>query len=112
MFYLEQMPRFKAALEDATLDALPRDDQHRDDLRALKKINGVPKLGKAKTQTADGKKVQRHGDFAISLFLGHYAMTREGEAGRCDGYVAIPRRAASADSRNDDYGGSDSRRMM
>ena len=77
MFYLEQMPKFKAALEDATLDQLPRDDQCRDDLRALKKINGVPKLGKAKTQTADGKKVQRHGDFAISLFLGHYAMTRE-----------------------------------
>lgn len=116
MFYLEQMPRFKAALEDATLDALPRDDQHRDDLRALKKINGVPKLGKAKTQTADGKKVQRHGDFAISLFLGHYAMTREGEAGRCDGYVAIPRRATSnggAGSRDsDDYGGSASRRML
>jgi phage FluMu gp28-like protein len=76
-FYLEQMPRFKAALEDATLDALPRDDQCRDDLRAIKKHGGVPKLGKAKTQTADGKKVQRHGDFAISLFLGHYAMRRE-----------------------------------
>jgi phage FluMu gp28-like protein len=112
MFYLEQMPRFKAALEDATLDALPRDDQHRDDLRALKKINGVPKLGKAKTQTADGKKVQRHGDFAISLFLGHYAMTREGEPGRCDGYVAIPRRAGGNGDRDDDYGGSASRRMM
>jgi len=112
MFYLEQMPRFKAALEDATLDALPRDDQCRDDLRAIKKINGVPKLGHAKTQAADGKKVQRHGDFAISLFLGHYAMTREGEAGRCDGYVAIPRRATSTDSRDDDYGGSASRRML
>jgi phage FluMu gp28-like protein len=116
MFYLEQMPRFKAALEDATLDALPRDDQHRDDLRALKKINGVPKLGKAKTQTADGKKVQRHGDFAISLFLGHYAMTRDGEAGRCDGYVAIPRRGQVSDGSggppgNDDYGGA-SRRMV
>lgn len=113
MFYLEQMPRFKAALEDATLDALPRDDQHRDDLRALKKINGVPKLGKAKTQTADGKKVQRHGDFAISLFLGHYAMTREGEGGRCDGYTAMPRRAQGGNGgRDDDYGGSASRRML
>ncbi len=112
MFYLEQMPRFKAALEDATLDGLPRDDQCRDDLRAIKKINGVPKLGHAKTQTADGKKVQRHGDFAISLFLGHYAMTREGEGGRCDGYQAIPRRATSANSRDDDYGGSASRRML
>jgi phage FluMu gp28-like protein len=82
----------------------------------LKKINGVPKLGKAKTQTADGKKVQRHGDFAISLFLGHYAMTRDGEAGRCDGYVAIPRRGQVSDGSggppgNDDYGGA-SRRMV
>ena len=112
MFYLEQMPRFKAALEDATLDALPRDDQCRDDLRAIKKINGVPKLGHAKTQTADGKKVQRHGDFAISLFLGHYAMTREGEGGRCDGYTAMPRRAQGNGGRDDDYGGNASRRML
>lgn len=114
MFYLEQMPRFKAALEDATLDALPRDDQCRDDLRAIKKLNGVPKLGKAKTQTADGRKVQRHGDFAISLFLGYYAMTREREPGRCDGYVPMPRRVTSIpgqDGPDDDYGGS-SRRMV
>lgn len=76
-FYLANMPRFKAALEDATLDELPQDSQCRDDLRALKKIDGVPKLGKAKTQAADGKKVQRHGDFAISLFLAHYAMKRD-----------------------------------
>lgn len=113
MFYLAQMPRFKAALEDATLDQLPRDDQHRDDLRALKKINGVPKLGKAKTQTADGKKVQRHGDFAISLFLGHYAMTLEGDGGRCDGFVAMPRRAAGADiDADDDSGAHETRRMI
>lgn len=76
-FYLANMPRFKAALEDATLDNLPRDDQCRDDLRAVKKIDGVPKLGRAKTQAADGKKVQRHGDFAIALFLAHYAMKRD-----------------------------------
>ena len=73
------MPRFKAALEDATLDELPRDEQCRDDLRAIKKIDGIPKLPKAKTQTKDaagtGKKVQRHGDFAISLFLGHFALS-------------------------------------
>ncbi|MDR2187000.1 MAG: hypothetical protein LBE62_02985 [Azonexus sp.] len=109
-FYLENMPKFKAALEDATLDGLPRDDQCRDDLRAIKKISGVPKLGRNKTQTADGKRVQRHGDFAIALFLGHYAMTREGEPGRCDGFIPIPRRQTDA-ARNDDYSG-DSRRMF
>ncbi len=116
-FYLEQMPKFKAALEDATLDELPRDDQCRDDLRAIKKINGVPKLGKAKTQTADARRVQRHGDFAISLFLGHYAMTREREPGRCDGYVPMPRRAAGTDFGGEGDGDwdeafADSRRMF
>lgn len=76
-FYLEHMPRFKAHLEDATLTGIPRDSMCRDDLRALKKINGVPKLPKAKTQSADGKKLQRHGDFAISLFLADYAVHQE-----------------------------------
>ena len=78
-FYLENMPRFKAALEDATLDNLPQDDQTRDDLRAIKRINGTPKIDRNKTQRkdAEGKRVQRHGDFAIGLFLGHYAMKRD-----------------------------------
>lgn len=113
-FYLENMARFKAALEDATLADLPRDDQCRDDLRAIKKINGVPKLGPNKTQNADGKKVQRHGDFAIALFLGHYAATRDGMPGRCDGYLAMPRRVTSQPgmtATDDDYSGT-SRRMF
>lgn len=76
-FYLANMPRFKAALQDGTLTDLPKDSQTRDDLRALKLIDGIPKLGRAKTQTGEGEKLQRHGDAAISLFLGHYAMKRE-----------------------------------
>lgn len=106
-FYLEQMPKFKAALEDATLDGLPRDEQCRDDLRALKKINGVPKLGPARTKSADGKALQRHGDYAIALFLGHHAMTREGMPGECRGYESAARRGADDD--DEDY---PSRRMM
>lgn len=93
-FYLENMPRFKAALEDGTLDELPQDTQCRDDLRAIKKINGVPKLPKAKTQTADGKKLQRHGDFAISLFLGHYAMNQDVSPIE---FEAAPSKASRAD---------------
>lgn len=100
-FYLANMPRFKAALEDATLDGLPRDDQCRDDLRAIKKIDGVPKLGKAKTQTADGKKVQRHGDFAISLFLGHFAMKRDVAPIE---FTAAPSRASRWDGDGHSYG--------
>ncbi|RJX32305.1 MAG: hypothetical protein C4516_04185 [Oxalobacter sp.] len=76
-FYLEKMPRFKAAMEDATLENLPRDDECRDDLRAIRRIDGVPKIGKEKTQRAGGGKQQRHGDFAIALFLAHAAMHRD-----------------------------------
>jgi len=76
-FYLANMPAFKAALQDGTLDELPRDVEVRDDLRALRVIDGTPKLPKAKTQKADGPKLQRHGDSAISIFLGHYAMKRD-----------------------------------
>lgn len=76
-FYLEHMARFKAALQDGTLDEIPRDVEVRDDLRALRLIDGVPKLPKVKTQKGDGPKLQRHGDSAIALFLGHYAMKRE-----------------------------------
>lgn len=68
-FYLANMARFKAALQDGTLDDLPRDVEVRDDLRALRVIDGVPKLPNSKTQKADGPKLQRHGDAAISLFL-------------------------------------------
>jgi phage FluMu gp28-like protein len=112
-FYLEQMPRFKAALEDATLDGLPRDDQCRDDLRAIKKISGVPKLGEARTRTGEDGKTKRHGDFAISLFLAHYAMTRDAMPGRCDGFVAMPRAASNDGGDIDDpYDLDFSRRMM
>lgn len=108
-FYIEQMPKFKAHLEDATLDNLPLDDQCRDDLRAIKKINGVPKIPKAKTQTGDGPKLQRHGDFAISLLLADYALHAD-VAGVCLGFESISRRP-TADSRGDDYGNA-SRRMF
>lgn len=103
-FYLSNMPRFKAALQDGTLTDLPKDTQTRDDLRALKLIDGIPKLGKAKTQTGEGEKLQRHGDSAISLFLGHYAMKREVAPIE---YEGVSKRAA--DRGRDDNGGSDRR---
>jgi len=108
-FYMEQMPKFKAHIEDATLDGLPMDDQCRDDLRAIKKINGIPKIPKAKTQNGDGQKLQRHGDFAISLFLGDYAMHTE-VVGVCTGFESLSRRPA-AGGRDDDHGDT-GRRMF
>jgi phage FluMu gp28-like protein len=106
-FYLAHMPRFKAALQDGTLDEIPRDVEVRDDLRALRVIDGVPKLPKSKTQKGDGPKLQRHGDSAISLFLAHYAMKRDVAPIE---FTAAPAKGsrwdASADDNNDnDYAG-------
>lgn len=77
-FYLENMPKFKADLEDGTLTDLPKDDQIRDDMGAIKKINGIPKIPREKSQkkSEDGKRVQRHGDGASALFLANYAMSK------------------------------------
>jgi phage FluMu gp28-like protein len=104
-FYLAQMPKLKAGLQDATLTDIPRDEALRDDLRALQLVQGVPKLPKADTQSAGAKaaaadgggKLRRHGDFAIALFLAHYAFTRE--AGEID-FMALP-------DKQDAWGGAD-----
>lgn len=76
-FYLENMPHFQAAFQDGTISEIPKDDEIRDDLRALKKIRGVPKLGPARTQGGGDKKQQRHGDGAIALFLADFAMRQD-----------------------------------
>lgn len=76
-FYLQHMAGFKAALQDGTLRDLPLDSQTSDDLRALRVIEGIPRLPKAKTQRGDGQRLTRHGDAAIALFLLWYAMQRE-----------------------------------
>lgn len=66
-WYLENMPKFKAALEDRTF-TMPRDGDILDDHRALRVEKGIPKI-------PDGKKVmgrdggQRHGDSAIAACL-------------------------------------------
>ena len=98
-FYLANMARFKAALQDGTIDDIPRDDEIRDDLRALRTIDGVPKLPKAKTQKGDGPKLQRHGDAAIGLFLAHYAMKRDVAPIE---WQAIPARASQWDTSPED----------
>lgn len=84
-FYLAHMPKLKAALQDATLVDIPRDEALRDDLRAIKLVQGIPKIPKADTQSAAaraaaseaGTKQRRHGDFAIAAFLAVYALHRE-----------------------------------
>lgn len=68
-WYLENMPKFKGALEDAKL-TMPADDDQLNDLRALQVINGIIRLPKAKTEAGPN---QRHGDSAISKALAYFA---------------------------------------
>jgi phage FluMu gp28-like protein len=84
-FYLAHMPKLRGELQDGTLQDIPRDTEIRDDLRAIKLVQGIPKVPRGATQTASaraaaaeaGAKVQRHGDFAIALFLAVYAFYRQ-----------------------------------
>lgn len=71
-FYLEQMPKFKAAFEDAKIE-VPQDLDVLNDLRAIQVINGIPKLPEGKTDAAK----KRHGDSAIAIFLAYYASLME-----------------------------------
>lgn len=68
-YYVEHMPKLKAAFQDGTIDGIPRDRETRDDLRAIRVIGGVPKLPKSKTQKGDAQRLTRHGDAAIAIFL-------------------------------------------
>ena len=108
-FYLQHMPKLRAAFQDGTIQDIPRDADLRDDLRAIKLINGIPKLPNSSTQSAGAKaaaaegggKSRRHGDFAIALFMGVYALSREvGEIG----WASAPARASTfeGDPNNDD----------
>lgn len=83
-WYLDSMPRFKAAFEDAGI-VVPKDADVLDDLRALQVIKGIPKLPDAKT----GADKSRHGDAAIALALAYYASHQQAELEY--GYEAIRR---------------------
>lgn len=74
-WYLENMPKLKAAFEDAKL-TIPADADQLNDLRALQVINGIIRLPKAKTDTGPN---QRHGDSAISKALAYFASLTEAQ---------------------------------
>jgi phage FluMu gp28-like protein len=106
-FYLQHMPKLKAGLADGTLTDIPRDADLQDDLRAIKLINGVPKLPNTSTQSAGAKaaaaegggKARRHGDFAIALLMLVYALQRD--VGEID-YMGAPDKASREKSSDDD----------
>jgi phage FluMu gp28-like protein len=71
-WYRDNMPKYKAAFEDAEI-LLPKDEGVLSDHRAVMIVNGVPKVpdtGHTKDKTDGG---QRHGDTAVSGALAWFA---------------------------------------
>ncbi|MBA3027451.1 MAG: hypothetical protein FP814_09750 [Desulfobacterium sp.] len=80
-WYLENMPPMKACFEDKTT-SIPRDNDILDDFRAIKKIQGIPRVpSDARTLSRVGGK--RHGDAAVAKCLAVFA------ARNIDGYGVI-----------------------
>ena len=70
-WYRSNTAQFKSALEDGTLDGIPKDADILTDLRALEIVRGVPRIPDVRTKGGDGNR--RHGDSAIAFLLAHYA---------------------------------------
>lgn len=70
-WYREHMPPVKAALEDGTLDGLPKDADVLADLRTVQVIKGVPRIPETRTTGED--KGKRHGDAAVAVALAYFA---------------------------------------
>ncbi|NVK42126.1 MAG: hypothetical protein HWE39_12870 [Oceanospirillaceae bacterium] len=69
-WYLDNMPRMKAAFEDGSI-SIPKDADILSDLTAIKVIKGIARVPEG--NTSDDKKKQRHGDAAIAIALALYA---------------------------------------
>lgn len=75
-WYLLNMPKFKAALEDRAF-LIPRDDDVLQDYRAVRMEKGIAKVPEnARYKGRDG--ASRHGDTAIAGALAHYASNQAG----------------------------------
>lgn len=70
-WYRDNMPPFKAGLEDGTLYDLPADKDTIDDYRALQVIKGVARVPDSRTTEKGGGK--RHGDAAVAGVLAYAA---------------------------------------
>jgi phage FluMu gp28-like protein len=93
---LENWPPVKADLEDQTL-LLPRDADVSEDLRAVRKAKGIPKIPDVRTKGADGKK--RHGDAAVALVLAHFAARKFAPSGKAEIKMAGQRRFGTSGRR-------------
>ena len=77
-WYLENMPKLKAAFEDGTLESLPADADTLEDLRSITMIKGIPRIPEGKTKSSSG---QRHGDTAVALCIGAVVCIGSANAG-------------------------------
>jgi phage FluMu gp28-like protein len=91
-WYLENFPKYKAALEDQTI-TLPLDSDILDDHRAVRIENGIPKIpASARYRGSDGG--YRHGDSAIALVLALYAVNQSPPL------MVMPSEGARSESRS------------
>jgi len=91
-WYLENMPPMKACFEDNTT-SIPRDADILDDFRAIRKIQGVPRVPTdARTVSKYGGK--RHGDSAVAKCLAVYAARTFGASYEIE-YKSTGRKRAS-----------------
>jgi phage FluMu gp28-like protein len=97
-WYRDNMPRYKAAFEDGTIE-IPKDGGVLMDHRAITIARGIARVGD-RTIGKDGGK--RHGDSAIAAALAYYASRAE-VAGEVD-YRSIPRSRWKGDSARDPFG--------
>lgn len=93
-WYLENMPKLKAAFEDQAI-TIPASDDVASDLNALQIIDGIIKLPAVKNESKDGLK--RHGDSAIAIAMAYSASLENG--GEID-YIDVP---SSRWGDDDDY---------
>ncbi len=89
-WYLENMPKLKAAFEDDTIQ-IPKDMDVLNDLRAIQVIKGIPKL--PDTKTGDSK--NRHGDAAIAIVMAIFASFMDIEI---FAYHAVPKNPKDRDT--------------
>ena len=89
-WYRENMPKFKAAIEDKET-FMPKDGDTLDDHRAIKMVKGVAKVPETgRTRGRDGN--MRHGDSGIAHALADYARRELQNSGEVEYESVSPRR--------------------
>jgi phage FluMu gp28-like protein len=102
-WYREHMGLFVQSFEDGIMD-IPRDADHESDLRDLERIDGIVRLPKEASESEEG--TPRHGDYAIALALGDYAV-RNARPLLTDGFISVPRRQDTSGNAGGDHSSFD-----